>query len=134
MELVVLGIYIVSDAGETIATIKLEKFDVNDALFGGIVPALDMFSSSVSGQKIKTIQMDTYKVVVHRHDTYYLVTVHSSDDGSALKNAEQLSKLFADMIGSGVTDTLIQKLKDSAESMGPGMKKAEKWAKKILSL
>ncbi len=130
----VLGIYIVSEAGETIATIKLEQFDVNDALFGGIVPALDMFSSSVSGQKIKTIQMDTYKVVVHRQGAYYLVTVHSNDDGSATKNAEQLSELFADMIDSGVTDTLIQRLQDAAESMGQGMKKAEKWAKKILSL
>lgn len=130
----VLGIYIVSDAGETIATIKLEKFDVNDALFGGIVPALDMFSSSVSGQNIRTIQMDEHKVIVHKTEKYYLVTIHHTDDSSAAKNSEKLFKIFTNKAALGITEDLIEVLRVEADSMESGMKKAEKWAKKILSL
>ncbi len=128
----VLGIYIVSDAGELIQSLKLETFDVNDTLFGGIVPALDMFSSTVSGQSIKTIQLDENLIFIHKYEKYYFVTVHSKDDSNAQKNSDILFQTFCESAKFGVTQKLIDELEQVAGSLSSGWTKAEKWARKLL--
>ncbi|MDF1540352.1 MAG: hypothetical protein P1Q69_15765, partial [Candidatus Thorarchaeota archaeon] len=65
------SIYIVNDAGETLAAINLSKFEMDDALFGGFLSAIQMYSQKVSGQEMSELSLDQYRMLISKVGTAF---------------------------------------------------------------
>ena len=116
------GIFLINDAGETIASIGWENLKGDSSLFGGFLSAVQMFIKKISGDEIEELRFGDLKLLVGHAGTDYVVTLHAFDDPKAETHNREVVKLVnesADIrIDDGflelVSQMVIQESEDSA--------------------
>lgn len=132
MQKLIHSIYIVNDAGETLAAINRGNFDMDDTLFGGFLSAIQMYSQQVSGQEMNELSLEDYKMMITKTGGVFLVTVHDEDDTDTVAASERVAKVLDGFANDIITDDTIELLKQAAEEQKSGRNGAIDWASKVL--
>lgn len=90
------GIFLINDAGETLAQVGWEALEGDTALLGGFVSALQMFIKKISGNEINELQFGELKLLIGKAVENYVVTLHSADDEEARDHNQQVIQLVCD--------------------------------------
>jgi len=125
-------VYVINEAGETLASITLGDFHADDALFGGFMSAIDMFSQKMAGDAIKELVLGSDRVVVSREGTYLLVTIHDKADTDSQAANRRVCQAFRTQFAGLVTDETIQAIRQAALGSESALSKADIWASKML--
>jgi len=126
------SIYVVNEAGETLTAINRGNFDMDDALFGGFLSAIQMYSQKVSGQEMSELILEDYKIVLSKSGSAFLVTVHDEDDSNTSAANERVAKVLDGLANDIITDDTVELLKKAAEDPKSGRGSALDWASKVL--
>ncbi|TFG30073.1 hypothetical protein EU527_14945 [Candidatus Thorarchaeota archaeon] len=141
------GIFLINDAGETIASMGWENLKGDSALLGGFVSALQMFIKKISGNEINELQFGELKLLIGKAGDNYVVTLHANDD----KEANNHNKAVIDFVierGLNIDDGVLdlvnemiteEKSLDEIEKVRNGIRgktseassAATKWGKKV---
>jgi len=141
------GIFLINEAGETVASMGWENLEGDSALLGGFVSALQMFIKKISGNEINELQFGELKLLIGKAREYYVVTLHSNDDKDAKKHnkevidfvidqAEDIDdgvlNLINEMVTQGKTPEEIEKVRSGIRgwTSDAGSNAAE-WGKKV---
>ncbi|MGY5874682.1 MAG: hypothetical protein RTU30_02955 [Candidatus Thorarchaeota archaeon] len=108
------SIYIVSDAGETLAAITLSDFKLDEVMFGGFLSAIQMFSQQMSGKAVKEMSMESYRLIIADAKKGFVVTVHERDDSNAVDINKKILAVVDDNIQAIITDDILDLVKEAA--------------------
>ena len=142
------GIFLINDAGETLAQVGWEALEGDTALLGGFVSALQMFIKKISGNEINELQFGELKLLIGKAVENYVVTLHSADDSEARDHNQQVIKLVCEQdedIDDGflalINEMISQgeDLEEEKEKVRSGIRgftseagsKAKKWGEKV---
>ena len=145
------GIFLINDAGETIASIGWENLRGDSSLFGGFLSAVQMFIKKISGTEIEELRFGDLKLLVGHAGTDYVVTLHAFDDEKAEHHNREVVKLVNESsdirIDDGflelVSEMVIKEGEEEAEKVRSGLrawtsgeldeakKAASDWGKKV---
>jgi hypothetical protein len=145
------GIFLINDAGETIASIGWENLRGDSSLFGGFLSAVQMFIKKISGTEIQELRFGDLKLLVGLAGTDYVVTLHAYDDPKAEAHNHEVVKLVNDSadirIDDGflelVSEMVVKESREEAEKVRSGLrawtsgeldeakKAASEWGKKV---
>ncbi len=126
------SIYVVNDAGETLAAINRGDFDMDDALFGGFLSAIQMYSQKLSGKEVSELSIDEYRMMISNIGNAFVVTIHDQDDTDAVAGNRRIAKVLDGVITDIVTDDTVELLKEAAKDNLSGSSRASDWASKML--
>ena len=126
------SVYIVNERGETLASVPIGEFQMDEVLFGGFLSAIQMYSQRLSGKDLKELTLENYRMIISKTDRVFLVTIHDIKDKNAADLNTKLSKLVEGTLGEIITDETIQLIKDAATEVSGGVKSANEWASKML--
>lgn len=126
------SIYVINESGETLAAINRGQFQMDEALFGGFLSAIQMYSQKVSGKNVKELSLDEYRLVISDTGTLFLVTIHDSGDTNAVSSNTQLRSVLSDLGMAIVTDDVVEVLKRTADRADGKTESAADWATKML--
>jgi len=126
------SVYLVNERGETIAAIPIGEFQIDEALFGGFLSAIQMYSKQISGKDIKELTLESYRLIISKPDRVFLVTIHDIKDKNADKLNKELSKLVEGTLGEIITEETIQLIKETATNVSSRIDRATDWASKML--
>ena len=126
------SVYLVNERGETIAAIPIGDFQIDEALFGGFLSAIQMYSKQISGKDIKELTLESYRLIISKPDRVFLVTIHDIKDKNADTLNAELSKLVEGTLGEIVTEETIQLIKETATNVSSRTDRATDWASKML--
>jgi len=141
------GIFLINDAGETIASVGWENLEGDSALIGGFVSALQMFIKKISGNEMNELLFGELKLLIGKAGNNHVVTLHSVDDKDAKAHNQEVVKFITergDDIDDGVL-TLVnemissQSTPEEREKVRRGMRQwtggagtaAKEWGKKV---
>lgn len=100
------GIFVINDAGETVASVDSRNLEGDSALLGGFVSALQMFIKKISGNEINELQFGELKLVIGKAREGYVLTLHAFDDNKAkIKNQEVIN--FVNEQGDDINDGVL---------------------------
>lgn len=125
-------VYVINEAGETLASIVLGNFRVDDALFGGFMSAIDMFSQKMAGDAIKELLLGNDRVLVAREGSYLLVTIHDKGDTDSQTVSRRVCEAFRKHFAGLMTDEISQTIREAALGSQSTRMKADDWASKML--
>ncbi|MCK5389417.1 MAG: hypothetical protein KAJ36_02950 [Candidatus Thorarchaeota archaeon] len=126
------SVYLVNDAGETLAAIPIGEFQIDEALFGGFLSAIQMYSKRISGKDIKELTLESYRLIISKLERIFLVTIHDLKDKNAVDLNTELSKLVEGTLGDIITDETIELIKETATKVSSSAGRATEWASKML--
>ena len=126
------SVYLVNDAGETLAAIPIGEFQIDEALFGGFLSAIQMYSKRISGKDIKELTLESYRLIISKLERIFLVTIHDLKDKNAVGLNTELSKLVVGTLGDIITDETIELIKETATKVSSSAGRATEWASKML--
>lgn len=126
------SVYLVNDAGETLAAIPIGEFQIDEALFGGFLSAIQMYSKRISGKDIKELTLESYRLIISKLERIFLVTIHDLKDKNAVDLNTELSKLVEGTLGDIITDETIEMIKETATKVSSSAGRATEWASKML--
>ncbi len=121
-----------NDRGETLASVPLGDFQIDEALFGGFLSAIQMYSQRVSGKDIRELSLENYRIIISKPDRVFLVTIHDLNDKNAASLNTELSKLVEGALGEIVTDETIELIREKATEVSSSAERATEWASKML--
>jgi hypothetical protein len=122
----------VNESGETIASVPIGDFQIDEALFGGFLSAIQMYSKKISGKNVSELSLENYRIIISKTDRIFLVTIHDLNDKNAAALNSKISELCKGTLGEIVTDETIEMIKDAASEAQSAMKRANEWASKML--
>jgi hypothetical protein len=122
----------VNDAGETLAAINRGDFDMDDALFGGFLSAIQMYSQKVSGKEVSELSLDDYRMMISKANTVFVVTIHDTNDKDPIKGNSRVAAVLDGIVTDIITDDTVELLKTAAEDPTSGGDRASEWASKML--
>jgi len=123
---------LVNDRGETLAAIPLGDFSMDEALFGGFLSAIQMYSQRVSGKDLKELSLENYRIIISKPDRVFLVTIHDINDKNASDLNSQLSQLIEGTLGEIITDETVELIREKATEVSSSAERATEWASKML--
>lgn len=126
------SVYLVNDRGETLAAIPIGDFSMDEALFGGFLSAIQMYSQRVSGKDLKELSLENYRIIISKPDRVFLVTIHDINDKNASDLNSRLSQLIEGTLGEIVTDETIELIREKATEVSSSAERATEWASKML--
>jgi len=126
------SVYVVNERGETLASVPIGEFQMDDVLFGGFLSAIQMYSQRLSGKDLKELSLESYRIIISKSDRVFLVTIHDIKDKNAPELNTKLSKLVEGTLGEIITDETIDLIKKAATEVSSGAKRATEWASKML--
>ena len=126
------SVYLVNERGETLASVPIGEFQMDDVLFGGFLSAIQMYSQKISGKDLKELTLENYRMIISKTDRVFLVTIHDIKDKNAPDLNKKLSKLVEGTLGEIITDETIQLIIQAATEVSRGAKAANEWASKML--
>ncbi|MFW9925820.1 MAG: hypothetical protein ACFFDM_03520 [Candidatus Thorarchaeota archaeon] len=100
------GIFLINEAGETVASMGWENLEGDSALIGGFVSALQMFIKKISGNEINELQFGELKLLIGKARENYVVTLHASDDEEAREHNQTVIELVMDQ-GDDIDDGVL---------------------------
>ena len=101
------GIFLINDAGETIASIGWENLKGDSSLFGGFLSAVQMFIKKISGTEIDELRFGDLKLLIGKAGENYVVTLHAFDDPKAEGHNQEVVKLLRDSPDTRIDDGLL---------------------------
>jgi len=119
------GIFIINDAGETVASVGWENLEGDSALLGGFVSALQMFIKKISGNEINELQFGELKLLIGKAGDFYVVTLHSNDDEDAKKDNQEVIDLVAEQ-GDDIDDGTLALIHEMISGEEPAEEEKEK--------
>jgi hypothetical protein len=125
-------VYVINEAGEPLGTVALGNFQADEALFGGFVSAIDMFSQKMAGDAIKELLLGNDRVLVAREGSYLIVTIHDKADTDSQACNRRVCEAFRKQFAGLVNDELTQALRQAAMGKDSTRTKADQWANKML--
>ena len=145
------GIFLINDAGETIASMGWENLEGDSALLGGFVSALQMFIKKISGNEINELQFGELKLLIGKAGENYVVTLHAHDDADAKEQNREVIEyvieqgdnvddgvlnLVNEMVSQGVKEEATEEEKEKVRSGIRGFTSeagsaAKEWGKKV---
>jgi hypothetical protein len=142
------GIFLINEAGETIASMGWENLEGDSALLGGFVSALQMFIKKISGNEINELQFGELKLLIGKAGDNYVVTLHAFNDADARAHNQEVIKFVieqGDNVDDGVLDlvnemisqeTATEEDKEKVRSgirglTGEASSAAKEWGKKV---
>jgi hypothetical protein len=140
------GIFLINEAGETVASVGWENLEGDSALLGGFVSALQMFIKKISGNEINELQFGELKLLIGKAGDNYVVTLHAFNDKSAkqhnqdviefLKDRDEIDdgvlSLVNEMISTESTPEEREKVRSGIRDWTSGASSAAKeWGKKV---
>ncbi|MFW9844717.1 MAG: hypothetical protein ACFFEV_09080 [Candidatus Thorarchaeota archaeon] len=105
---------------------------MDDALFGGFLSAIQMYSQRVSGRDLKELSLENYRIIISKSDRVFLVTIHDINDKNAADLNSQLSRLVEGTLGEIVTDETVELIREKATQVSSSVERATEWASKML--
>ena len=126
------SVYIVNERGETLASVPIGDFQMDEVLFGGFLSAIQMYSQRLSGKDLKELSLESYRIIISKSDRVFLVTIHDIKDKNAPELNTKLSKLVEGTLGEIITDETIELIKEAATEVSSGVERANEWASKML--
>ena len=126
------SVYLVNEGGETIASVPIGEFQLDEALFGGFLSAIQMYSKKISGKNVSELSLESYRIIISKTDRVFLVTIHDLKDKNAAALNSKIGELCKGTLGEIVTDETIELIKEAASEAQSAMKRANKWASKML--
>ena len=81
-KIVIQSVYLVNEGGETIASVPIGDFQVDEALFGGFLSAIQMYSKKISGKNVSELSLESYRIIISKTDRVFLVTIPPLRDPS----------------------------------------------------
>ena len=126
------SVYVVNERGETLASVPIGEFQMDEVLFGGFLSAIQMYSQRLSGKDLKELSLESYRIIISKSDRVFLVTIHDINDKNAADLNTKLSKLVEGTLGEINTDETIDLIKAAATEVSSGAKRATEWASKML--
>ncbi|MGY5879169.1 MAG: hypothetical protein RTV31_02915 [Candidatus Thorarchaeota archaeon] len=100
------GIFLINEAGETVASMGLENLEGDSALLGGFVSALQMFIKKISGNEINELQFGELKLLIGKAGENYVVTLHANDDTDARDHNKEVIKFVIEQ-GDNIDDGVL---------------------------
>ncbi len=101
------GIFLINDAGETIASIGWENLKGDSSLFGGFLSAVQMFIKKISGTEIDELRFGDLKLLIGKAGENYVVTLHAFDDPKAEGHNQEVVKLIRESQDTRIDDGLL---------------------------
>lgn len=126
------SIYIVNEAGETLAAINRGDFSMDDALFGGFLSAIQMYSQKVSGKEVNELSLDNYRMMISKAGSVFVVTIHDETDKDSAEGNTRVANVLKGIITDIITDDTVELLRKAAEAILTGSARAQDWASKML--
>lgn len=126
------SIYVVNEAGETLTAINLGKFKMDDALFGGFLSSIQMYSQKVSGKEVNELSLEDYRMMISKAGRVFLVTIHDENDKDAITANSRVAEVLDGLVNDIITDDTVVLLKKAAEDSAGGRNRANDWASKML--
>ncbi len=126
------SVYLVNEGGETIASVPIGEFQLDEALFGGFLSAIQMYSKKISGKNVSELSLESYRIIISKTERVFLVTIHDLNDKNATELNSKISELCKGTLGEIVTDETIELIKEAASEAQSAMKRANEWASKML--
>jgi len=123
---------VINERGETLASVPIGEFQMDDVLFGGFLSAIQMYSQKISGKALKELTLENYRMIISKTGRVFLVTIHDIKDKNAPDLNKKLSKLVDGTLGEIITDETIQLIIQAATEVSRGAKAANEWASKML--
>ncbi|MFW9883490.1 MAG: hypothetical protein ACFFEX_03795 [Candidatus Thorarchaeota archaeon] len=102
------GIFLINDAGETIASFGWENLRGDSSLFGGFLSAVQMFIKKISGTEIEELRFGELKLLVGHAGTDYVVTLHAIDDSEAESHNREVVKLVNESADIRIDDGFLE--------------------------
>ncbi|MHA2025997.1 MAG: hypothetical protein ACW98U_08865 [Candidatus Thorarchaeota archaeon] len=121
-----------NEGGETVASIPIGDFKIDEALFGGFLSAIQMYSKKISGKNVSELSLENYRIIISKTDRIFLVTIHDLSDKNATELNTKISELCKGTLGEIITDETIKLIRNAAEEAQSAMKRANEWASKML--
>ncbi|NHJ14542.1 MAG: hypothetical protein EAX95_12760 [Candidatus Thorarchaeota archaeon] len=112
------GIFLINDAGETLASVGWENLKGDSALFGGFVSALQMFIKHISGTEVEEMRFGDLKLLLGRAGENYVVTLHSLEDKDAKELNQDVVDIVRDRVGQEVDDGFLSLISELVQSDG----------------
>jgi len=100
------GIFLINDAGETVASMGWENLEGDSALLGGFVSALQMFIKKISGNEINELQFGELKLLIGKAGENYVVTLHAHDDVDAKEHNKEVIEFVIEQ-GDNIDDGVL---------------------------
>jgi hypothetical protein len=100
------GIFLINEAGETVASMGWENLEGDSALLGGFVSALQMFIKKISGNEINELQFGELKLLIGKAGENYVVTLHANGDKDANKHNQEVIDLVIEQ-GDDIDDGVL---------------------------
>jgi hypothetical protein len=125
-------VYVINEAGETLVSVPLGSFHADEALFGGFMSAIDMFSHKMAGDSVKELILGENRVVVAREGNHLVVTVHDKGDTDSQIVNRKACEAFRKHYGGVVTDEMTGAIREAVLSTTSARSKADDWAHKML--
>lgn len=119
------GIFIINDAGETVAQVGWENLEGDSALLGGFVSALQMFIKKISGNEINELQFGELKLLIGKAGEYYVVTLHPNEDADAKKDNQDVIDLVTEQ-GDDIDDGTLALINEMVSGEAPAEEEKEK--------
>ncbi|TFF96866.1 hypothetical protein EU546_00430 [Candidatus Thorarchaeota archaeon] len=126
------SVYVVNEGGETLASIPIGDFQIDEVLFGGFLSAIQMYSQRVSGKDLKELSLENYRIILSKADRVFLVTIHDQDDKNASQMNTKLSELIEGTLGDVITDETVELIREAATEASNAFERATDWASKML--
>ncbi|MCK5151382.1 MAG: hypothetical protein KAQ65_06070 [Candidatus Thorarchaeota archaeon] len=126
------SIYVVNEAGETLTAINLGKFKMDDALFGGFLSSIQMYSQKVSGKEVNELSLEDYRMMISKAGRVFLVTIHDENDKDAITANSRVAEVLDGLVNDIITDDTVVLLKKAAKDSAGGRNRANDWASKML--
>jgi len=131
-KILIQSVYLVNEGGETIASIPIGDFKIDEVLFGGFLSAIQMYSKKISGKNVSELSLENYRIIISKTDRIFLVTIHDLSDKNATDLNTKISELCRGTLGEIITEETINLIKKAAEEAQSAMKRANEWASKML--
>lgn len=126
------SVYVVNERGETLASIPIGEFQMDEVLFGGFLSAIQMYSQRVSGKDLKELSLEQYRIIISKTERVFLVTIHDINDKNAANINSKLSELVRGTLGEIITNETISLIRRAAQTASSSGERATDWASKML--
>jgi len=119
------GIFLINDAGETVASMGWENLEGDSALLGGFVSALQMFIMKISGNEINELQFGELKLLIGKAGENYVVTLHANDDKEAGAHNLEVIKFVIEQ-GDNIDDGVLNLINEMVTGENTSEEEKEK--------
>ncbi|NWF95215.1 MAG: hypothetical protein HXY34_03650 [Candidatus Thorarchaeota archaeon] len=99
-----------SQQGETLASVGMDRLGMDTSAFGGFVSAVQMFAKKIASNELSEVKMGKMKMIVSRAKDNYVVTLHSDDDEMAARENSTIAQILSSEEGVAFDQVLVDRV------------------------